>query len=599
MVGNQNNIGQIRSSNNFMKLSDVFAKYIKSIGVKAVFGLQGGAVVHFFDSLEKNKINVTYTHHEESAALAAVSNAKATNNIGCAVFTTGPGSTNALTGLAAAWQDSVPVIFISGQARSNHTSYGKKVRQVGTQEINICDIVRPITKYTKFIKNKNNFVKELVKAKNIAISGRPGPVWLDIPLDLHWVDISPNFKLSKNKTKTSLKKNLNKYKKIKPLLKKSQRPIIIMGYGAKNKSNINILSKISKKMNIPFVLTWNSADFFETIHPYNIGIIGMSGQRGANKAIFKSDLLICVGTHLSIPHTSTLYNQYAPEAKKIIINIDKNQLQNLNVKFDLKINDNANNFFQWIKNEKKKYHFKWLNLDALKKKNWYNIKDKNYPNSNLMIRELTKKINKKTCIVVDGGGTALYSAFQSSVINKDTKLICSSAISSMGTGLAETIGVAQSEIFKEFYCIIGDGSFLMNVQDLQTISQNNINVKILLINNNGYLAIRNTQREFLQGRYFGTCKQGGLTFPKFKNVAKTFSIKYLAIKKSSKMKNTLEKIRKTKGPLICEIFTSSNQAPLFKQGYKKMHSNKYEPQPLSEMYPFIDKSSKPISNTNN
>ena len=207
-----------------MKLSDVFAKYIKSIGVKAVFGLQGGAVVHFFDSLEKNKINVTYTHHEESAALAAVSNAKATNNIGCAVFTTGPGSTNALTGLAAAWQDSVPVIFISGQARSNHTSYGKKVRQVGTQEINICDIVRPITKYTKFVKNKNNFVKELVKAKNIAISGRPGPVWLDIPLDLHWADISPNFKLSKNKTKTSLKKNLNKYKKIKPLLKKVKDP---------------------------------------------------------------------------------------------------------------------------------------------------------------------------------------------------------------------------------------------------------------------------------------------------------------------------------------------------------------------------------------
>ena len=169
----------------------------------------------------------------------------------------------------------------------------------------------------------------------------------------------------------------------------------------------------------------------------------------------------------------------------------------------------------------------------------------------------------------------------------------------MGTGLAETIGVAQSGIFKEFYCIIGDGSFLMNVQDLQTISQYNINVKILLINNNGYLAIRNTQKEFLQGRYFGTNKKGGLTFPKFKNIAKTFSIKYLAIKKSSKMKNTLEKIRKTKGPLICEIFISSNQAPLFKQGYKKIHSNKFHPQPLSEMYPFINKSSKPVSNTNN
>ena len=147
-----------------MKLTNVFAKYIKYLGIKNVFGLQGGAVVHFFDSLERANINITYTHHEESAALAATSYAKATNNISCAIFTTGPGSTNSITGLAAAWQDSVPVIFISGQARSNHVSYGKKVRQVGTQEINICDIVRPTCKYTKFVKKKEDFLKELKKA---------------------------------------------------------------------------------------------------------------------------------------------------------------------------------------------------------------------------------------------------------------------------------------------------------------------------------------------------------------------------------------------------------------------------------------------------
>ena len=172
-----------------MKLTDVFAKTIKSLGINHVFGLQGGAVVHFFDSLEKFKVGVTYNHHEESAALAATAYAKVTKNIGCAIVTTGPGSTNAITGLMAAWQDSVPCIFISGQARSNHVSYGKKVRQVGTQEVNICDIVRPITKYTKFISNKNQFIKELKKSIIICKSGRPGPVWLDVALEIQWADI--------------------------------------------------------------------------------------------------------------------------------------------------------------------------------------------------------------------------------------------------------------------------------------------------------------------------------------------------------------------------------------------------------------------------
>ena len=215
-----------------MKLTDVLAKILKKNSVKQVFGLQGGAVVHIFDSLEKYKIQVTYTNHEESAALAATANAKVNENIGCVVVTTGPGSTNAITGLLAAWQDSVPCLFISGQARSTHVSYGKKIRQVGTQEVNICDIVRPITKYTKFINNKNNFIHEVNNAIKIAKEGRPGPVWLDIPIDLQWI----NIKFSKNKLKKisiSNKKNVgkNKLKLSLKLINQSSRPLLVLGYG--------------------------------------------------------------------------------------------------------------------------------------------------------------------------------------------------------------------------------------------------------------------------------------------------------------------------------------------------------------------------------
>ena len=275
-----------------MKLTDCLAKVLKIKKIKHVFGLQGGAVVHMFDSLEKNKIGVTYTNHEQSAALAAVSYAKCTENTGCVIVTTGPATTNSMTGLLAAWQDSVPCLFISGQSRSNHTSYGKKVRQVGTQEVNICDIVRPITKYSKFINKKENFIEELEKAIRIANEGRKGPVWLDIPLEFQWADIK--FKINKIKEK-KISYN-NKINQFKSILNFSKKPLIVIGYGARSEKNcLNDLKSIIKKYNIPFTTTWNACDIFSTNFDLNLGIIGMSGQRGANKAMFDADLIICLG----------------------------------------------------------------------------------------------------------------------------------------------------------------------------------------------------------------------------------------------------------------------------------------------------------------
>ena len=235
------------------------------------------------------------------------------------------------------------------------------------------------------------------------------------------------------------------------------------------------------------------SDIFETLNINNFGIIGMSGQRGANKSVFSADLILCLGTHLQY-RTPTLFKNYAPKAKKIIINIDKNELENTNVKFQLKIKDDVKNFLFWSLNKNNTFNFLWKNKIELKDMNWYEPKELKKPNSNKFIRNLTKAISEKTCIVADGGGTALYSAFQSSLLKKNNRLVCSSSISSMGTGLAETIGVTKSSIFKKYLCIIGDGSFLMNVQDLQTISQDKKNVVIILVNNNGYLAIRHTKR---------------------------------------------------------------------------------------------------------
>ena len=335
-----------------MKTTDLIAEILKKNSVNNVFGLQGGAVVHIFDSLFKKKINVTFTHHEESAALAAVANAKVKEQIGCAVVTTGPGTTNAITGLLAAWQDSIPVIFISGQARSNHTSYGKKVRQVGTQEVNICDIVKPITKYTNFINNKKDVFDEFEKAIRIAKSGRPGPVWLDLALEIQWQNVLIKRKIKKLKNINNPIIDKKKISKSIELINKSSDPLFILGYGARLAGiKSSELKNFFLKKNIPYVSTWNTLDLIETNFKHNLGVIGMSGQRGANKAVFSSDLIICIGTHLSIPHTTTLYKSYSPNSKKIIINIDKNQLNNLNINFDLKINLDNKIFFEKIKNK--------------------------------------------------------------------------------------------------------------------------------------------------------------------------------------------------------------------------------------------------------
>lgn len=564
-----------------MKLTDALVDYLKASGISHVFGLQGGAVVHIFDSLERAGIGVTYTHHEESAALAAVAHAKITGQLGCVVVTTGPGATNAITGLLAAWQDSIPCLFISGQVRSNHTSYGRKVRQVGTQEVNICDIVKPITKHTKFIDDKDVFISNLKQAVAIAHAGRPGPVWIDIPLEIHWSDIEYNRPIL---TDTENKNYINKSKKTESLelLNTSDKPLFILGYGIRLSNSIDQLWELIEKNNIPFVTTWTASDLFPTNHLLNLGVIGMSGQRGANKAVFCSDLLICLGTHLSIPHTTTLFSEYAPDAKKIIVNIDENQLDNLNVRFDVKILGDLKEYIEWLHGQNI-HKIEWPKLSKFKGQNWYTPKVDKLPNSNLFVHQLTKSISEKKCLVVDGGGTALYAGFQSAVLNKGDRIICSSAISSMGTGLAETIGVSKSNEFSKYICVIGDGSLMMNIQDLQTIKQENINVVVCVINNNGYLAIRHTQNEFLDGRLYGTHPDWNLTMPSFEKISHAFEIKYIKLNQSKDMNGIIDKLVSMKGPVICEVIVDENQNVLFKQGYVDNKDGTFTPQPLVEM----------------
>ena len=566
-----------------MKFTDVIAYTIKVNDISCVFGLQGGAVVHIFDSLEKLNIPVVYTHHESSASFASAANSKSTRELGCAVVTTGPGATNAITGLLGAWQDSIPCIYLSGQVRSSHMSYGKPVRQVGSQEVNIVDIVKPITKYAKTIARPEDIQKELNRAIKIAISGRPGPVWLDLPLEFQWADV-PFSKKDCIKIQSELQKKdiTEDLRKFEEYIKQSKSPLFIIGYGSILSKSENLLRDFIIKNDLRCVTTWTAASFLSTDDKHNLGIIGMSGQAGANRAVYNSDLLISLGTHLSIPHTTTLTESYAPKAKKIFVNIDKDQLDNLNIKSDLNIESDLFEFAKKItsyevskKNYKEIDTFKKLNLkpDPAKKE---------LVDPNVFFRKLTK-MRRKDAIIVDGGGTALYTGFQSSFLTQGQDIICSSAISSMGTGLAETIGSFMSKRYDNLICIIGDGSTLMNIQDLQSISDLKIPVLICIINNNGYLAIRHTQGGFLEDRYHGTHPDWNLGIVNFKKAAAAFEIKYEVLKRNNDIDSVINEISGKPYPVILEVLCPEDQPPLFKQKYVKNDDGTSTPLSLEYM----------------
>ena len=569
-----------------MKLSDCLAKIIQEENIECVFGLQGGAVVHLFDSLENNGTEVLYLHHEQAVGLAATSYAKANNTLGCAIVTSGPASTNAITGLLAAWQDSVPCIFISGQARSDQLSYGKKVRQVGVQEVNIVDIVKPITKFAKCIFSAIEFESTLIEAIQIAKSGRPGPVWIDLPVNLQWENIkylSLSSKNKKNIINTDIKLDDNLFHQSIDWIKQSKKPLFILGYGLRLSNRQEDIISILNKASIPFVTTWNAADYSSSENKNNMGIIGMFGQRGANKIIFDSDLIVCLGTHLSAAHTTTLFDSYAKKAKKIIVNIDKNQLENLNISFDLIINADLRSYIDSLKNIDLQGNKLWKNLEIYKGLNWNEPDNKNSINSFSFIRRLSSKVKDACCYIIDGGGTALYAGFQSTQLKEKDRIICSSAISAMGTGLAESLGVAKTKKYDLMFCIIGDGSFIMNIQDLQSIAQEQINLKIIVINNNGYQAIRNTQNQFLEGRLYGTHPDWNLKMPSIKKMAIGFEIEYMKLENPDFIDNDIKKILMHNGPLIAEVVVDENQKPLFRQGFIKNDDGTFNPTDLSDM----------------
>lgn len=583
-----------------IKLSDYVFSFIANLGIKEVFAVCGGAAMHLVDSLGRNRhLHYIATHHEQAAAMAAESYARISGKPGAVLITSGPGGTNTITGLAGAWIDSIPIIFISGQVTTDTLSRGTGLRQLGIQEIDIVRLVKPITKYAVTVENPNTIRYHLEKALYLATTGRSGPVWLDIPLDIQGKYINPS-KLpgfiahKSHKAKRSLLKI--EVAKCIEMLKRAKRPVIISGYGIRLAKAQKEFSRLIDKLRIPLISSWLTIDLIPTDSQLYIGRSGIFGDRAGNFAVQNSDVLLIIGSRMSIPQVGYNYRTFAREAKKIMVDIDKRELEKNSIRPDIAINLDAKEFIsEMLKQlEEKKIKFQvndWLQRCRLwKSKYTVNLpkyKDiKDYVNSFYFIGLLSDRLNAEAIVVTDMG-TSLTCTMQTFKAKSGQRIFTSMGHSSMGFGLPGSIGACFASGKRKVICISGDGGLQMNIQELQTLVHYNLPVILFVLNNDGYLTIKLMQQSHF-GRFVGSDKRSGLSFPDIIKVANAYGIKAERISNHEQLCSRIDYVLSQDGPFVCEIMMSDLQPLIPRVSPIRKANGQIVSCSLENLYPFLN-----------
>jgi acetolactate synthase-1/2/3 large subunit len=533
--------------------------------------------------------------------MAADSYARITGKIGVAMVTSGPGGTNTITGLMCAWQDSTPCLIISGQCKKKETVHEAHIpglRQFGALAVDILPVVKSMTKYAVVVDDPKGIRYHLEKAIYLAKNGRPGPVWLDIPVDIQGSFINveelkgfhPDVK-SISDHDTELDK---KIEKIIKLLKKARKPVIVAGNGIRIAGAVDEFNSLIAKLNIPVVSGIMGVDIIHDSHPLFVGRIGTKGERAANMTIQNSDLIISIGSRLSVPLIGYEYEKFAPDAKKIVVDIDGTEHKKKTIKIDLLVISDAKVFLD-------KLSERLNNLTFSFKSNWSNIcrnLRESYPvclpeyakqtplNIHHFVDKISDVMNNKDIITTDAG-SAFYVVRQAIKIKKGQRLILPSSSGSMGFALPASTGACLANKKNRVICIVGDGSFQTNIHELQTIVYNKLPIKIFVLNNNGYLSIRNTQSLFLEKRLIGESESSGVSFPSTKKIAGAYGIKFTRISNSININNKLKKVLDSTGPEICEIICQTNHLIIPTVSSKKLPDGKLVSTSIDDMYPFL------------
>lgn len=548
-----------------MKLTDYIAEFISKIASDVFVG-QGGNIIHVLDSLGKRKdIKVIPSQNEQAAAIAADAYSRFnTKKIGVTATTSGPGMLNLMQGIACSFFDSIPTFHFVGAVVTKQLRKNKKIRQIGFQEMEVVDIVKPITKYATLLKDKNMIRYELEKMLYYAKEGRQGPVLIDLPDDLQRASINPK-SLKGFIPPKRVKKKTSFEKKFLNFIKNSKRPLIIVGHGINLSNTKKELYKFISKTKIPFSPSWATVDLFSSQDKINAGTFGVAATRYGNFAVQNSDLLISLGCRLNTQITGSNLKSFAPRAKKIVVDIDKNELNKKNgLKYDLKINLDLKDFFKTIipKLKTKRDYSTWI-----KKINFWKIKypivdEKYYFQNNkcnpyIFFKSLSEQTGKNDILIPDASANLIW-AMQSFKV-KGQKIFTALNHSPMGYSMPATIGAYLANNKKNVICTIGDGSIQMNIQELATISHFNFPIKIFVINNNGYGLIKQTQDTWLNSRRVGVDSSSGLAMPNLIKIAKAYGIKTMEINNHNELGVKLKEVLKSKKPILCDVKVDENQ----------------------------------------
>ncbi len=586
-----------------IKVSDYIANYLVESGITDVFMVVGGGAMHLNDSFgHHSNLHCIFNHHEQACSIAAEAYARINNKMSAVCVTTGPGGTNAITGVVGAYLDSIPMLVISGQVRYDTTarSTGLNLRSMGDQEFDICKTVDSMTKYCEMVIDPKKIKYCLQKAIHIAKSGRQGPCWLDIPLNVQGAYIE---------TDDLEEYNVEEYNRKLPKLngdildtiiekiKCSKRPVLYAGSAIRYSGAYNSFLELIEKLNIPIVTAWNSIDLIYDEHPLYVGRGGNMGDRAGNFAVQNSDLILSIGCRLSIRQVGYNWKTWAREAFVIDVDVDEAELQKPTIHVDIPVHADAKDFINALNIRIKEKLFKneeWLEKCNFWKKNYPVVQEKHYEikelaNAYCFIKELSNSLEEGQITVVSNG-TACVVGSHAYTIKPKQRFIINSAIASMGYGLPAAIGVCEAEKGQEIICIEGDGSIQMNLQELQTIVHHQYPIKLFVINNDGYHSIRQTQNNFFKRPLIGIGSDSGdISFPKISKLAEAYGLRYYSINNNKDITQKIKNILDEKGPFICEVFVDTEQKFEPKSSSKRLEDGTIISPPLEDLAPFLSK----------
>ncbi len=555
-----------------MQVADYILDFLVSQGVKHVFLMTGGAIAFVIDAFSRRKdIKYVCVAHEQAGAMMAEAYSRLGPGFGAAMATSGPGATNLITGICCAWFDSIPIICITGQVNTYEQKGSSKVRQVGFQETEIVDIVKPITKFAVQLDKAENIKYLLEKATYIAKSGRPGPVLIDLPMNFQRAEIDPKnlpgFTPPKEPPYQDTGKKLTeKIYQILTMLGKSQRPVILAGGGirlAKAEKEIRQLIKVTQ---FPVVTSWSGYDLIPRNHPFYLGAQGVYGERAANFAVQNCDVLLSIGSRLDTRQTGGKPDTYAREAKVIMIDIDQAELdKRRGLTPAISVPTDAKLFLQALLKEMRKVKLpqvsKWVSKTLQWQKKYPVVlpiyyKQKKYVNPYVFIKTLSEELDDDAIVVTDEGANLTWT-MQAFAVQKKQRLFSTYGNSPMGYSFPAAIGASVALGKKEIICIDGDGGFQINIQELQTLAYHKLPVKIFILNNHGYGIIKQFQELYLESRFEATGR--GYSCPDFIKIAKAYGIKTFSIKNHGELKTKLRQVLNYKGPVLCDVIVRSNQ----------------------------------------